>query len=159
MQSEMLLISRNTSAIAHFMPLFLRTCSMLEGRRHAQTGYTTFLTGPGSNLLAPSFGGGPNGSWSYLSGVSVTYTAALNRLIELSKLVDHPMLKTLIHRRDLNLAGIKKYFTTSGPESEVAGHEKSYLVMSREPTSGVLHGKVRTQEIYSIIRRHVYTPD
>jgi hypothetical protein len=142
MQAEMLLISRNRTGIAHFLPLFLRTCSMLEGRRHAATGYTTFLTGPGSNLLAPSFGGGPNGSWSYLSGVSVTYTAALNRLIELARLVSHPMLPTLIHRRDLNLAGIKRYLLTSGPESEVAGRDRSYLVMSREPATGVLHGKI-----------------
>lgn len=146
MQAEMLLISRNRTGIAHFMPLFLRTCEMLEGRRHAQTGYTTFLTGPGSNLLAPSFGGGPNGSWSYLSGVSVTYTAALNRLIELARLVGHPMLQTLIHRRDLNLAGIKNYLLTSGLESNVAGHERSYLVMSREPATGVLHGKINASQ-------------
>ena len=34
MQAEMLVISRNASGIAHFMPLFLRTCEMLEARRH-----------------------------------------------------------------------------------------------------------------------------
>lgn len=146
MQAEMLLVSRNKTGIAHFMPLFLRTCEMLEGRRHAQTGYTTFLTGPGSNLLAPSFGGGPNGSWSYLSGVSVTYTAALNRLIELARLVAHPMLQTLIHRRDLNLVGLKKYLLTSGHESNVGGQERSYLVMSREPATGMLHGKLNASQ-------------
>ena len=142
MEAEMLLISRNFSGIAHFLPLFLRTCEMLEARRHQATGYTTFLTGPGSNLLAPSFGGGPNGSWSYLSGVSVTYTAALNRLIELARMVGHPRLATLIHRRDLNLLGIERYLLTSGAESSVAGKEREYLVMSREPASGVLHGKI-----------------
>jgi len=67
-------------------------------------------------------------------------------LIELAKIVDHPMLKTLVHRRDLNLAGIKKYLLTSGPESEVAGHERSYLVMSREPATGVLHGKINASK-------------
>ena len=46
MQAEMLLVSRNTSAIEHYMPLFLRTCEMLEARRHSMSGYSTFLTGP-----------------------------------------------------------------------------------------------------------------
>ena len=46
MQAEMLLVSRNASAIEHYMPLFLRTCEMLEARRHSMSGYSTFLTGP-----------------------------------------------------------------------------------------------------------------
>lgn len=146
MQAEMLLVGRNTSAMAHFMPLFLRTCEMLEARRDQATGYTTFLTGPGSNLLAPSFGGGPNGTRSHLSGVSVTYTAALNRLIELAKMMGHPMLATLTHRRDLNLLGIERYLLTSGAESVVAGKARRYLVMSREPASGVLHGKLNASQ-------------
>ena len=46
MQAEMLLVSRNASAIEHYMPLFLRTCEMLEARRHSMSGYSPFLTGP-----------------------------------------------------------------------------------------------------------------
>ena len=46
MQAEMLLVSRNTSAIERYFPLFLRTCEMLEARRHSMSGYSTFLTGP-----------------------------------------------------------------------------------------------------------------
>jgi hypothetical protein len=56
MQAEMLLIARNKTGVEHFMPLFLRTAAMCEARRDPLTGNTTFLTGPGTNLLAPSFG-------------------------------------------------------------------------------------------------------
>ena len=42
MQSEMLLITRNATGIAHFLPLFLRTSAMLENRRDARTGYNDF---------------------------------------------------------------------------------------------------------------------
>jgi len=104
--------------------------------------YTTFLTGPSSNLLAPSFGGGPNGTWSYLSGVSVTYTAALNKMIELARLVpevvEPGLLAQLIHRRDLNLAGIDHHLLTAGAESG----GKAYLVRSVDPANGMLHGKI-----------------
>ena len=91
MQAEMLLVTRNVSEIATFTDHFLRTSNFLETRRDPATGMTLFLTGPSSNLLAPSFGGWPldNGkhAWSYLTGVSVTYTAALNRMIECEKLI------------------------------------------------------------------------
>lgn len=140
MQAELLLVSRNRTAIRHYMPLFWRTAAFVENRRHAQTGYTTFLTGPSSNLLAPSFGGGPNGTWSYHSGVSVTYTAALNRMIELASMEPSfsAWVPELTRRRDLNLVGISKHLLTTG---EGLGGTP-YLVRSVDPADGLLHGKV-----------------
>ena len=77
MQAEVLLVTRNVSDIEHFLPLFLRTSNLLESRRDAATNMETFLSGPSSNLLAPSFGGWPldNGehAWSYLSGELVCW--------------------------------------------------------------------------------------
>ena len=124
---------------AHYLPLFLRTAEMLENRRDQETGYTTFLTGPSSNLV-PGFGGGPNGSWSYRSGVSVTYTAALDRMAENVTMLDpqSPLLPVLANRRALILAGIDTHLLTSGPESQGA----LYFVRSKGPASGVLHGKI-----------------
>lgn len=61
----------------------------------------------GTNLLAPSFGGGPNGTRAYLAGVSITYAAALNRLIELATLVDDTAaLDMFVERRDATMAGL-----------------------------------------------------
>ena len=48
MQAELLLISRNTSAISQFLPLFLRTSNLIESRR--DTTVNMFLTGPSTNV-------------------------------------------------------------------------------------------------------------
>ena len=57
------------------LPRFLRTSNLLESRRDPAVGMRMFLSGPSSNLLAPSFGGWtlPNGrhAWSYMTGISV----------------------------------------------------------------------------------------
>ena len=117
MMAEMLLISRNVTGAQYYLPLFLRTSELLESRRDPATGNTTFLTGPSTNLLAPSFAGGPNGTKSYLAGVSITYTAALNRLIELTKLTENATLQaTFTQRRDLALAGLGSFLTTTASD-------------------------------------------
>ena len=66
MMSEQLLVARNKTGAAHYMPLFLRTSEMVEQRRDPAT--SAFFTGVGSNLLAPSFGGGPNGTMAQMTG-------------------------------------------------------------------------------------------
>ena len=139
MQAEMLLISRNVTGASQFMPLFMRTAAMLEARRDPQTAYTTFLTGPSSNLLAPSFGGGPNGSQAWLTGVSVTYTAALDRMIQLAALIGSPraLVVDLERRRSLNLQGLLKRLLNA-PGSAVGG--KRYFARSVDPATGVRHG-------------------
>ena len=86
MQAELLLVTRNRSAIEWNLPRFLRTSNLLESRRDPAVAMQMFLSGVASNLLAPSFGAWllPNGqqAWSYLTGVSVTYSAALIRAAE-----------------------------------------------------------------------------
>jgi len=114
--------------------------------------YTTLLTGPSSNLLAPSFGGGPNGTWSYLSGVHVTYAAALDRMIELAKMAGHPMLSELEHRHALVQQGLAEHLLTSGPES----NGNPYFVMSKEPASGLLHGKIGQMDLRNTKTLHGY---
>lgn len=146
MQSELLLISRNISAIVHFLPQALRTANLMEGRRDAATGMQTFLSGPSSNLLAPSFGGWKldNGrhAWSYMTGISVTYSAALIRLIELCKMATAAgktpaatkagTLELLFEQRlALNRKGLKNYLAPTG----------DYFVRSVDP-NGTLHGVV-----------------
>ncbi len=92
MQAELLLISREPDAIAHYLPKLERCAEFIDSRRDPNT--NLFLVGPAANLLAPSFAGWrqPDGSFekAYLAGLSVTYIAALERLIELEKLAGRP---------------------------------------------------------------------
>ncbi len=88
MQSELLLISRDAAAIARYLPKLRRVAAFIETRRDPKN--NLFLAGPGGNLLAPGYAGWKklDGSFdkAYLTGLSVTYIAALDRLIELEKL-------------------------------------------------------------------------
>jgi len=88
LQSELLLISRDAKAIAHYLPKLERCAAFIETRRDPTN--NLFLAGPAGNLLAPSYAGWhrPDGTYdkAYLTGLSITYLAALDRLIELEKL-------------------------------------------------------------------------
>jgi hypothetical protein len=82
LQCELLLISRDTVAIQKYLPKLERSAAFIETRRDTNN---LFLAGTAANLLAPSFAGwkkadGTRGR-AYLTGLSVTYIAALNRLI------------------------------------------------------------------------------
>lgn len=128
MMGEQLLVARNKTGVKHYMPLFLRTSEMLEQRRDPVT--STFFTGVGSNLLAPSFGGGPNGTMAMMTGIVVTYTAALDRMIECAKLVEDGSTEAeLQSRRAKNLAGLNSLLAPS----------KEYFVRSKD-ADGTLHG-------------------
>ena len=65
-----------------------RCANFIETRRDPEN--NLFLAGPAGNLLAPSYAGWkqPDGTYdkAYLAGLSITYIAALDRLIELEKL-------------------------------------------------------------------------
>ena len=93
MMAEQLLVARNKTGARHYLPLFLRTSAMVEQRRDPTT--QAFRTGVGSNLLAPSFGGGPNGTMAFMSGISVTYTAAC------ASQTTAPLLEALAERAGL----------------------------------------------------------
>jgi hypothetical protein len=88
MQSELLLVNREPAALAKYLPKLERCASFIESRRDPKN--NLFLAGPAGNLLAPSFAGckAPDGTYgrAYLAGLSVTYIAFLDRLIELEKL-------------------------------------------------------------------------
>lgn len=131
MQSELLLISRDKKAIANYLPKLERCAKFIESRRDPKN--NLFLAGPAGNLLAPSYAGWkkPDGSYgkAYLSGLSVTYIALLDRLIELEKLSDNPSKAArYLRRRDLARRGIEQLTT-----------EEGYLIKYLDPT-GVRHG-------------------
>ena len=113
MQAELLLATRNVSGAAVYLPLFKRTADFLETRRVQDSSPLTpgsaglFFAGNGANLLAPGFGGqglpagclgnascGKPGfaaccsqrGMAYLAGLTVTYSAVLDRMIALEEL-------------------------------------------------------------------------
>ena len=131
MQAELLLISRDPIAIRHYLPLLRRSANFIETRRDPKN--NLFLAGPAANLLAPSYAGWkrPDGTYgkAYLSGLSITYIAALDRLIELEKLAgsaDH--VKLYSQRRDLTRKGLPQLMT-----------EEGYFLKSLDP-DGTRHG-------------------
>ncbi|MBI5095012.1 MAG: hypothetical protein HZB26_21585 [Candidatus Hydrogenedentes bacterium] len=131
MQSELLLISRDAKAIAHYLPRLERSANFIESRRDPKN--NLFLAGPAGNLLAPSYAGylKPDGTYdkAYLTGLSVTYIAALDRLIELEKLSKAPDKVTLYtERRDAAKKGLANVTTDEG-----------YFVRSLDP-DGTKHG-------------------
>ena len=108
MQAEMLLTTRNMSAVRHFLPMLARISGFMEGRRVQDASPRTpgakglFRAGNGADLLAPSFGGWPlpvgcvvtkdfsnctQRAMSYLTELTVTYSALLDRMIELERLL------------------------------------------------------------------------
>ena len=87
-QSELLLVERDTGNIRHYLPYLERCADFIETRRDPET--DLFLVGPAANLLAPSYAGWhqADGTYekAYLTGLSITHTAFLDRLIELEKM-------------------------------------------------------------------------
>jgi hypothetical protein len=131
MQSELLLISRDGAAIAHYLPKLERSANFIETRRDPTN--NLFLAGPAGNLLAPSYAGWhrPDGSYgmAYLAGLSITYIAALDRLIELEKLAGRPAEAARYAAwRDLAKKGLPLLATADG-----------YFIRSLDP-DGVKHG-------------------
>src|SRR5439155_21281650 len=88
----LLLICSDLSAIGCYWPKLERCAAFIETRRDRAN--NRFLAGPAGNLLAPSFAGWhrPDGSYgqAYLTGLSITYIAALERLLELEKIAGRP---------------------------------------------------------------------
>jgi len=131
LQAELLLISRDRQALAHYLPLLERSADFIESRRDPDK--HLFLAGPAGNLLAPSYAGWrrPDGTYdrAYLAGLSVTYIAALDRLIELEKLAGREDgARLYAERRDLARRGLPLLTTPEG-----------YLIKSLDP-DGVRHG-------------------
>jgi len=131
LQSELLLISRDPRAIAHYLPMLERSANFIETRRDPAN--NLFLAGPAGNLLAPSYAGWrrPDGTYdkAYLAGLSITHIAALDRLIELEKLAGRKEQAALYtQRRDQARRGLSRLTTDEG-----------YIIRSLDP-DGVKHG-------------------
>jgi hypothetical protein len=132
MQAELLLISRDAEALAHYLPLLERCAAFIESRRDPAT--NLFRAGPAGNLLAPSYAGyrRADGQFdqAFLVGLSVTYIAALDRLIELEKLAGHvAQQEQYTGQRDRARQGLQKVTTAEG-----------YLLKSLDP-DGTRHGE------------------
>ena len=131
MQSELLLIGHDKAAVRRYLPNLERACDFIETRRDPKNGL--FLVGPAANLLAPSYGGikQPDGSFGkgYLAGLSVTYLAACDRMVELFKLVgDKDKVALYESRRKITKDSLPLLMTTEG-----------YFIKSME-TDGTKHG-------------------
>jgi hypothetical protein len=131
LQSELLLISRDSTAIARYLPKLERSVEFIESRR--DPGNDLFLAGPAGNLLAPSYAGWrrPDGSYdkAYLAGLSVTYIAALDRVVELEKLARHGEKVALYSARRDSARRALRLLTT----------DEGYFIRSLDP-DGVRHG-------------------
>jgi hypothetical protein len=131
MEAEILLVNRDLKAIANYLPRMERACNFIEKARDPKN--NLFLVGPACNLLAPSYGGVRqlDGSFGkgYLTGVSVTYLGALDRMVELYKMTgDSSKLEEYSHRRKITRESLALLLTPDG-----------YFVKSMEP-GGIMHG-------------------
>jgi hypothetical protein len=131
LQSELLLISRDPATRARFLPKLERCANFIETRRDPTN--NLFWAGPAGNLLAPSYAGWKraDGTYgmAYLAGLSVTYIAFLDRLIELEKLAGDPAHEKLYSERcALARQGLARLTTDEG-----------YLIKSLDP-DGTKHG-------------------
>jgi hypothetical protein len=131
LQSELLLTTRDAKAIAQYLPKLERCAAFIETRRDSTN--DLFLAGPAGNLLAPSYAGWrrPDGTYdkAYLTGLSITYIAALDRLIELEKLAKRPaQAKQYVEQRDSAKRALPQLTTDEG-----------YFIRSLDP-DGSRHG-------------------
>jgi hypothetical protein len=131
MQAELLLISRDAPAIARYLPKLERCAEFIESRRDPTN--DLFLAGPAGNLLAPSYAGWkkPDGTYgqAYLTGLSVTWIAGLDRLIELEKLAGREEKAHVYReRRERARKGLARLTTDEG-----------YFIRSLDP-DGIRHG-------------------
>lgn len=133
MQSELLLISHDKEATRKYLPNLERACNFIETARDREN--DLFLVGPAANLLAPSYGGvrQADGSFGkgYLAGLSITYLAALDRMVELQKLVGDEKKAALYEvRRRKTRDSLAQLVTPEG-----------YFVKSIDP-DGTRHGVI-----------------
>ena len=117
MQAELLLISRDPKALAHYLPKLEKSADFIESRRDPKN--NLFLAGPAGNLLAPSYAGWkrPAGTYAkaYLAGLSINYIAALDRLTELEKLAGSAeKAKLYAARREAARQGLPLLMTEDG---------------------------------------------
>ncbi len=131
MQAEILLVKHDLKLVRHYLSNMERACNFIEKTR--DPGNNLFLVGPACNLLAPSYGGviQSDGTFGkgYLAGLSITYLAALDRMVELYKLTDDKdKLAEYSRRQKITRESLPQLQTSDG-----------YFVKSMEP-GGLKHG-------------------
>ena len=131
MQADILLFDRRPEMIARYLPLMWRSLNHIESTR-AENGL--FLVGAAANLLAPSYGGSMNPQTGeigkgYLTGLSVTYSAALRKTAELCRIMGDTVGEAECNARlQKNLDALPQLLT-----------EEGYFAKSMDP-DGTLHG-------------------
>ncbi len=131
MEAEILLFDRRPEQIRKYLPLMWRSLNHIESTR-AENGL--FLVGAAANLLAPGYGGSLNKETGevgkgYLTGLSVTYSAALKKCAELCKMMGDTVGEAECRARlARNLAALPQLLTKEG-----------YFAKSMDP-DGTLHG-------------------
>lgn len=131
LQGELLLVERNMAKTREYLPKLERCANFIETRRDPVN--NLFLAGPGGNLLAPSYTGWVKDDGSvenaYLSGLSITYIAALDRLVELEKMAGKfGQAAIYSDRRETAKKGLEYLIT-----------EEGYFIRSLDP-DGTKHG-------------------
>lgn len=130
-QTELLLFDRRPEQLKKYIPLLWRSLNFVERTRAEND---LFLVGASANLLAPSWGGSYNKETgeigkAYLTGISVTYSAALIRFIELLRMTGDKAGEEICRARlERNLAALPQLLT-----------EEGYFVKSMDP-DGTKHG-------------------
>jgi hypothetical protein len=125
------LANRDANAMARYLPKMEKACDFIERTRDPQN--NLFLVGPACNLLAPSYGGvkQPDGTFGkgYLAGLSITYLAAMDRMVELYRITgDKVKLAEYERRQKITRESLPQLLTPAG-----------YFVKSIEP-GGMKHG-------------------
>jgi len=131
MQSEILLARHDLKTTLYYLPKMERACDAIEKTRDPKN--NLFLVGAASNLLAPSYGGvkledGTLGK-AYLAGLSITYLAAIDRMVEIYKFTgNQEKLAEYIQRQKITRESLPLLLTPAG-----------YFVKYIEP-NGTKHG-------------------
>ena len=141
MQAEILLTNHDLKSTLNYLPKMERACDCIERTRDPKN--NLFLVGAACNLLAPSYAGikQEDGTLekAYLSGLSITYLAALNRMIELYKFTgNQEKLQEYIQRQKITRESLPQLLTPAG-----------YFVKYIEP-NGTKHG-VLGQDKYNYL--------
>jgi len=133
LQSELLLISRDMEDIKYYVPLLEKSADFIDTRLNPVN--HMFLVGPAAIILEPSFAGtgilSKDGSYgkAYLAEISINYIAALDRLIELEKMMKrYEKAQSYSNRIKLIKKGLAQFVT-----------DKGYFVRSIDP-DGTKHG-------------------
>jgi hypothetical protein len=141
MQAEILLTDHNLQNTLNYLPKMERACDCIERTRDPKN--NLFLVGAACNLLAPSYAGIKQADGTlekaYLAGLSITYLAALDRMIELYKFTgNQEKLKEYTQRQKITRESLPQFLTPAG-----------YFVKYIEP-NGTKHG-VLGQDKYNYL--------